>query len=61
MRWVLIQCHKINLKSASFATKLSRDETRLDTTEHNVLKPRSWTCGVDFGTSAEGVVSATVA
>jgi len=38
-----------------------RDETRLDSAERSVLKPGSWTHGVDFGTGANGVVSATVA
>jgi len=63
MRRVVTQCHKICFESATFATKLCtrRDETRLDSAEHSVLKPESWTCSVDFGTLTKGIVSATVA
>jgi len=45
MRPVVTQCHKINLKSASFAEKLRtrRDETRLGLhrAEHSALKLRT--------------------
>ena len=57
------QCHKINFKSAAFVAKFRTcgDETQLDSAEHNVLKPGSWTCGVDFGMSAKGVILTTFA
>jgi len=63
MRLVFTQCHKINFKSATFAAKIrtGRDETRLDSAEHIVLQPGSSMCGVEFGMSVKGVVSATVA
>jgi len=63
MHSVVTQCHNINFESGTFVTELRtrRDETRLDCTKHSALKFGSWTCGVDFGTPAKGVVSATVA
>jgi len=52
---IVTRCHKVNFKSATLATKLHtcRDETRLDSAEHSVLKPGSWMRVVDFGTSVK--------